>query len=137
MACVGSTAAVSRRAAAGAFQPASSRAAPRPSVACNMKKGIHPEWYPEAKVVCNGQEVMTVGGTKPSYNVDIYSGNHPFYQGVKTTLIVDEGQLNKFKKRFADLEEMSTIPVLTATAGDDTPVIAVKAGGAKAKGKKK
>jgi hypothetical protein len=22
---------------------------------------------------------MTVGGTKETYNVDIYSGNHPFY----------------------------------------------------------
>lgn len=60
-----------------------------------MKKDIHPPWYPEAKVVCNGVEVMTVGGTKSQYNVDIYSGNHPFYQGQKGALIVDEGQLNK------------------------------------------
>jgi ribosomal protein L31 len=47
------------------------------------KQGIHPEWYPEAKVFCNGVEVMTVGGTKESYNVDIYSGNHPFYTQVR------------------------------------------------------
>jgi hypothetical protein len=32
------------------------------------------------QVFCNGVEVMTVGGTKQQYNVDIYSGNHPFYQ---------------------------------------------------------
>jgi ribosomal protein L31 len=44
------------------------------------KRDIHPEWYPEAKVFCNGVEVMTVGGTKETYNVDVYSGNHPFYQ---------------------------------------------------------
>jgi ribosomal protein L31 len=43
------------------------------------KQGIHPKWYDAAPVVCNGTEVMTVGGTKASYNVDIYSGNHPFY----------------------------------------------------------
>jgi ribosomal protein L31 len=61
-----------------------------------MKKGIHPEWYPEAKVICNGNEVMTVGGTKQVYNVDVYSGNHPFYQGVRTVLIADDGQLNKW-----------------------------------------
>lgn len=36
-----------------------------------MKKGIHPEWYPEAPVICNGVEVMTVGGTKAQYNVDV------------------------------------------------------------------
>lgn len=43
------------------------------------KRDIHPEWHPEAKVFCNGVEVMTVGGTKKEYNVDVYSGNHPFY----------------------------------------------------------
>lgn len=46
----------------------------------HAKKGLHPEYFDAAKVVCNGQEVMVVGGTKSSYNVDIYSGNHPFYQ---------------------------------------------------------
>jgi len=76
------------------------------------KKGIHPEWFPEAKVICNGVEVMTVGGTKPSYNVDIYSGNHPFYQGVNSVMVVDEGQLNKFKKRFAGLDDLSTVPTM-------------------------
>ena len=38
-------------------------------------------------------QVMTVGGTKPSYNVDIYSGNHPFYQGTKTSMVMDEGMV--------------------------------------------
>jgi ribosomal protein L31 len=38
-------------------------------------------------------QVMTVGGTKPSYNVDIYSGNHPFYQGGKTNAVMDEGMV--------------------------------------------
>lgn len=50
------------------------------SVVTHAKKGLHPEYFSTAKVVCNGQEVMVVGGTKSSYNVDIYSGNHPFYQ---------------------------------------------------------
>lgn len=46
-----------------------------------MKKdGIHPEFFPEAKVFCNGEEVMTVGGTKKEYVVDLWSGNHPYYQ---------------------------------------------------------
>ncbi|MDP5338016.1 MAG: 50S ribosomal protein L31, partial [Nodularia sp. (in: cyanobacteria)] len=25
------------------------------------KPDIHPQWYPEAKVYCNGQVVMTIG----------------------------------------------------------------------------
>eukprot|EP00955_Chlamydomonas_euryale_P113421 366216-Chlamydomonas_euryale.AAC.6 len=57
------------------------------------KEGIHPEWHSEAPVICNGVEVMTVGGTKESYNVDIYSGNHPFYQGAQTSMVMDEGQV--------------------------------------------
>ena len=39
-----------------------------------------PEWFEEAKVFCNGEEVMTVGGTQAEYVVDIWSGNHPFFQ---------------------------------------------------------
>lgn len=31
------------------------------------KKGIHPEWHDEAKVFCNGEEVLTTSGTKSSY----------------------------------------------------------------------
>ncbi len=36
--------------------------------------------YVMLQVFCNGVEVMSVGGTKQEYNVDVYSGNHPFYQ---------------------------------------------------------
>lgn len=31
------------------------------------KKGLHPEWHQEAKVVCNGEEVLTTSGTQGSY----------------------------------------------------------------------
>ena len=39
-------------------------------------------------------QVMVVGGTKQVYNVDIYSGNHPFYQGTKSNMIMDEGRVS-------------------------------------------
>lgn len=64
------------RAAAGIR---SGRPAPRGLCIGNARKGIHPEWHDSAPVFCNGVEVMTVGGTKAEYNVDVYSGNHPFY----------------------------------------------------------
>ena len=50
------------------------------------KKDIHPKWYDESKVYCDGQLVMTVGSTKPELNVDIWSGNHPFYTGSQKML---------------------------------------------------
>lgn len=98
------------------------------------KQGIHPEWYPEAKVVCNGVEVMTVGGTKESYNVDIYSGNHPWWQsGSASVLVTDEGQLNKFKKRFAGLEALADVSA--AAAGAPPSKEELKKAGAKVGGK--
>jgi large subunit ribosomal protein L31 len=45
------------------------------------KTEIQPEWYPNAKVYCDGQLIMKVGSTKERLNVDIWSGNHPFYTG--------------------------------------------------------
>lgn len=56
------------------------------------KRGIHPEMQ-TAPVVCNGEEVYSVTGTDKKYVVDLWSGNHPFYNGVKTTLVLDEGQV--------------------------------------------
>lgn len=51
------------------------------------KPEIHPTWYPDAKVICNGEVVMTVGSTQPEISVDVWSGNHPFYTGTQKLLI--------------------------------------------------
>jgi large subunit ribosomal protein L31 len=63
------------------------------------KKGIHPEWYPEAKVYCNGEVVAVVGSTKPELHVDVWSGNHPFFTG--TQKIIDtEGRVERFLRKY-------------------------------------
>ena len=63
------------------------------------KKGLHPEWYPEAKVFCNGELVATMGSTKPEIHVDVWSGNHPFYTG--TQRIMDtEGRVERFLRKY-------------------------------------
>lgn len=69
-----------------------------------MKKGIHPKWYPEAKVICNGEVVMTVGSTQPELRVDIWSGNHPFYTG-EQRIIDTAGQVERFMKRLGSYSE--------------------------------
>ncbi|MDJ0843159.1 MAG: 50S ribosomal protein L31 [Crocosphaera sp.] len=64
------------------------------------KPDIHPTWYPEAKVICNGEVVMTIGSTQPEIHVEVWSGNHPFYTG--TQKIIDtEGRVDRFQKRYA------------------------------------
>jgi large subunit ribosomal protein L31 len=67
------------------------------------KKDIHPQWFSNTKVYCDGQLVMVVGSTKPELNVDIWSGNHPFYTGSQR-IIDTEGRVERFLKKY-DLEE--------------------------------
>ena len=63
------------------------------------KKDIHPKWYPESKVYCDGQLIMTVGSTRPELNVDIWSGNHPFYTGTQR-LLDSEGRVERFMRKY-------------------------------------
>jgi large subunit ribosomal protein L31 len=72
-----------------------------------MKEKIHPKWYPDAKIICNGEVVMTVGSTKPELHVEIYSGNHPFYTG-QQRLVDTEGQVERFMRRLQRREEIRT-----------------------------
>ncbi|CAK0785951.1 hypothetical protein CVIRNUC_009164 [Coccomyxa viridis] len=103
-----------------------------------MKKDIHPKFYEEAKVICNGEEVLTVSGTKEKYVVDVWSGNHPFFKGSGEQLILDEGRVNKFNKRFATIGAFGK--VAPASVGGDKKLefkAAGKDAGKKGKGGKK
>jgi large subunit ribosomal protein L31 len=63
------------------------------------KADIHPTWYPDAKVICNGEVVMTTGSTSPELNVDVWSGNHPFYTGTQKILDT-EGRVDRFMRKY-------------------------------------
>ena len=63
-----------------------------------MKPEIHPVWYPEAKVIHNGEVIMTVGATQEEVIVDVWSGTHPFYTG-QSRLLDTEGQVDRFMRR--------------------------------------
>ena len=71
-----------------------------------MKKDTHPEWYPNAEVVCDGEVVMHIGSTQPRIVVDIWSGTHPFYTG-EQRLIDTEGQVDRFMRRLQVRQEMA------------------------------
>lgn len=62
-------------------------------VAASAKKDLHPELV-SAKVICNGEEVAELTGTQAEYHVEVWSGNHPFYKGDGSALVVDEGQVS-------------------------------------------
>ena len=63
------------------------------------KSDIHPTWYPDAKVICNGEVVMTTGSTQPELHVDVWSGNHPFFTGTQKILDT-EGRVDRFMKKY-------------------------------------
>jgi large subunit ribosomal protein L31 len=63
-----------------------------------MKQGIHPEFYPEAQVICACGNTWTVGATVPMIRTDICNKCHPFFTGEQR--IVDSGgQVERFMKK--------------------------------------
>ncbi len=62
------------------------------------KKGLHPEIY-KTKVFCGGKYVLEIQTTRKELNVDIWSGNHPFYTGSKK-FVDTEGRVEKFQRRY-------------------------------------
>lgn len=65
-----------------------------------MKDGIHPQYYPSAKVTCACGEHFTVGTTVPELHVEICSKCHPFYTG-KQSLVDTTGRVERFRARTA------------------------------------
>jgi len=63
-----------------------------------MKEGIHPEFYPEAQVICACGNTWTVGSTVPVVRTDVCSKCHPFFTGEQR--IVDAGgQVERFLRK--------------------------------------
>ena len=63
-----------------------------------MKADTHPQWYPEAKVVCACGETFITGSTIETIKVEICSKCHPFYTG-KQKFVDTLGQVERFQKK--------------------------------------
>ena len=63
------------------------------------KKNLHPKWFKETSVYCDGQLIMMTSSTKELLNVDVWSGNHPFYTGSTKTLDTS-GRIHRFTKKY-------------------------------------
>ena len=63
------------------------------------KTSVHPNWYPNAKVYCDGQLILKIGSTRPKLYVYIWSGNHPFYTGSQKVLDT-EGRVERLMRRY-------------------------------------
>lgn len=64
-----------------------------------MKSGIHPTYYPEAKVSCTCGYEWTIGSTKESLRVEICSQCHPFWTG-EQRIVDTEGRVERLRRRY-------------------------------------
>lgn len=88
-----------------------------------MKKGIHPKYHDDAKIVCYcGAEIKT-GSTQKEMHVEICSQCHPFYTGKKKVMDT-AGRVDRFKKM---TEKKETIKSTLAKAKADKKIVAEKA----------
>ena len=64
-----------------------------------MKEGIHPEYYPDAQVICACGNTWTTGSTQKEIRTEVCSNCHPFYTGQQQRILDREGQVDRFYKR--------------------------------------
>jgi large subunit ribosomal protein L31 len=69
-----------------------------------MKKGIHPKYYPNAKIKCACGAVFEVGSTKDYMEVEICSQCHPVYTK-KEKIIETVSEIKKFKERLKKMKK--------------------------------
>jgi large subunit ribosomal protein L31 len=72
----------------------------------NVKKDIHPEYYPEAKVTCACGNTWTTGSTQPELRTEVCSNCHPFFTGQQQRLVDSEGRVERFTRRVNVAEEL-------------------------------
>ena len=64
-----------------------------------MKKGIHPEFYTDAQVVCACGNTWTTGSTRKMIRTEVCSKCHPFYTGEQARIVDSEGQVDRFYRK--------------------------------------
>ena len=63
-----------------------------------MREGIHPKWYPEARVICACGNTWTVGAAIPEIRTDVCYNCHPFFTG-EQRIVDTAGQVDRYQKR--------------------------------------
>lgn len=64
-----------------------------------MKPKIHPEYYPNAQVICACGNTFTTGSTKPVLRVEVCSRCHPFFTG-EQRIVDTAGRVERFLRRY-------------------------------------
>jgi large subunit ribosomal protein L31 len=63
------------------------------------KSDIHPNWFANVSIICDGKPLCLIGSTKQELQIDIWLANHPFYTD-SLVLVDSEGRVEKFMKKY-------------------------------------
>ena len=80
-----------------------------------MKANIHPQWYPDAQVICACGATWTTGATVKEIRTDVCSNCHPFYTG-EMRIVDTEGQVDRFMKRLQARDDIRSASEARAAA---------------------
>ncbi|HEX7363565.1 MAG TPA: 50S ribosomal protein L31 [Dehalococcoidia bacterium] len=64
-----------------------------------MRAKIHPEYYPEAQVICSCGNTFTTGSTRKTLRVELCSKCHPFFTG-EQKIVDTAGRVERFKRKY-------------------------------------
>ncbi len=63
-----------------------------------MKSDIHPQYFPQAQVICACGNRFTIGSTKEQIHVELCYNCHPFYTG-QQKFVDTIGNIEKFQSK--------------------------------------
>jgi large subunit ribosomal protein L31 len=72
-----------------------------------MRQGIHPTYYPDAKVICACGNTWTTGSTRKEIRTDVCSKCHPFFTG-EQRIVDTEGQVDRFYRKLQARQQYLT-----------------------------
>ena len=63
------------------------------------KSNIHPKWFNDSQLLCDGKPLCLIGSTKRELQIDIWLANHSFYTD-SLVMVDSEGRVEKFMKKY-------------------------------------
>lgn len=63
-----------------------------------MKQAIHPQFYPNATVICQCGNTFTTGSTQETIRVELCSKCHPFYTG-EQRFVDSKSKIQRFQQK--------------------------------------
>ena len=63
------------------------------------KSNIHPEWFHDTQILCDGKPLCLIGSTTRELQIDMWLANHSFYTD-SLVMVDSEGRVEKFMKKY-------------------------------------